>query len=144
MNDSVPSHKRKNMQSNKAKGTSIEVLLGKAMHAEGLRYRKNNPKVYGKPDFTFKNLKIAIFCDGDFWHGKDWEIKKHDHKTNEDFWHAKIENNMKRDEVVNFRLRQEGWIILRFWETDLKNNLRSCVQSILKAVYERKNNTRNL
>jgi DNA mismatch endonuclease Vsr len=114
------------------------------MHAEGLRYRKNNPKVYGKPDFTFKNLKIAIFCDGDFWHGKDWEIKNHDHKTNQDFWHAKIENNMKRDEVVNFRLRQEGWIILRFWESDLKNNLRSCIQSILKAVHERKNNTRNL
>jgi len=63
--------KRKNMQSNKGKGTTIELMLGKALFAEGVRYRKNNPKVYDKPDFTISKLKIAVFCDGDFWHGKD-------------------------------------------------------------------------
>lgn len=128
--------KQKNMQSNKGKGTTIELMLGKALFAEGVRYRKNNPKVYGKPDFTISRLKIAVFCDGDFWHGKDWESRKHDHKTNRDFWHRKIERNMERDKEVNSRLGEEGWKVLRFWESDLKKNLRSCTQLILKEIHE--------
>jgi len=77
--------RRKNMQAVKSKGSKIETALAKALWAKGFRYRKNNKSVYGKPDFTFKKYKVAIFVDGEFWHGKDWEIRKHDHKSNESF-----------------------------------------------------------
>ncbi len=91
--------------------------------------------MFGKPDFTISKLKVAIFCD-DFWHGKNWEYRKHDHKKNRDFWHRRIERNMERDNEVNARLVEEGWKVLRFWESDLKKNLRSCTQLILKEIYE--------
>lgn len=61
------------MQAVKASGSKIEIILDKALFARGYRYRKNNPKVFGKPDFTFGKYKIAIFVDGEFWHGKDWQ-----------------------------------------------------------------------
>ncbi len=68
--------RRKNMQAVKSKGSKIETLLGKEMWKKGLRYRKNDKSVFGKPDFTLKKYKIAVFCDSEFWHGKDWEVKK--------------------------------------------------------------------
>src|SRR5690554_8238162 len=87
--------RRKNMQAVKSKGSKIETLLAKALWKKGYRYRKNDKTVFGKPDLTFKKYKIAIFVDSEFWHGKDWEKRKHDHKTNQDFWHAKIERDRK-------------------------------------------------
>lgn len=68
--------RRKNMQVIKSKGSKIEKLLGKEMWKIGLRYRKNDKSVFGKPDFSFKKYKVAVFCDSEFWHGKDWEAKK--------------------------------------------------------------------
>lgn len=77
--------RRKNMQAVKNKDSKIEILLGKAFWKRGYRYRKNDKTVFGKPDFTFKKYKIAIFCDSEFWHGKNWEERKHDHKSNIEF-----------------------------------------------------------
>lgn len=77
--------RRKNMQAVKSKGSKIENLLGKEMWKRGLRYRKNDKSVFGKPDFTFKKYKVAVFCDNEFWHGKHWETKKYEHKSNVDF-----------------------------------------------------------
>lgn len=74
--------RKKNMQANKAAGTKPELLLAKTLFARGYRYRKNDRSVFGKPDLTFKKIKLAIFIDGEFWHGKDWERRKYDHKTN--------------------------------------------------------------
>lgn len=68
--------RRKNMQAIKSKGSKIEKLLGKEMWKIGLRYRKNDKSVFGKPDFSFKKYKVAVFFDSEFWHGKDWEVKK--------------------------------------------------------------------
>lgn len=68
--------RRKNMQAVKSKGSKIETLLAKALWAKGYRYRKNDRTVFGNPDLTFKKHKIAIFCDSEFWHGKDWELRK--------------------------------------------------------------------
>lgn len=73
------------MQAVRSKGSKIETMLGKALWAEGLRYRKNDKTVFGKPDFTFKSLKIAVFVDSEFWHGKDWETRKHNYKNNIEF-----------------------------------------------------------
>ena len=81
--------RRKNMQAVKAKGSLIEVTLAKALWNKGYRYRKNQKSIFGKPDLSFKSIKLAIFIDGEFWHGKDWEKRKHDHKSNQEFWHRK-------------------------------------------------------
>ena len=83
------------MQAVKSKGSKIETLLAKELWKRGHRYRKNNKSVYGKPDLTFKKHKIAIFVDSEFWHGKEWEVRKKDHKSNKDFWHKKIERNIE-------------------------------------------------
>ena len=102
------------MQANKSTGTKPELLLAKILFARGHRYRKNNKTVFGKPDFTFKKIKLAIFIDGEFWHGKDWFERKKDFKTNQEFWTKKIERNIERDKDVKAELTHQGWTILRF------------------------------
>lgn len=126
--------KNKNMQAVKSSGSQIETMLGKALWKNGLRYRKNDKSVFGKPDFTLKKHKIAIFADSEFWHGKDWDTRKHDHKSNVEFWHRKIERNMERDREVNEKLKQEGWTVIRFWGKEIKKNLDACVKRIIETV----------
>lgn len=126
--------RRKNMQANKSTGTKPELLLAKTLFARGHRYRKNNKTVYGKPDLTFKKIKLAIFVDGDFWHGKDWHERKNDHKTNQEFWNKKIERNIERDKEVNEELTKQDWTILRFWGKDIEKNLLSCVLQIESEI----------
>jgi len=128
--------RRKNMQAVKAKNSVIEVTLAKALWKLGYRYRKNDIKVFGKPDFTMKRFKLVIFVDSEFWHGKDWETRKFDHKSNQDFWHAKIERNIERDKEVNEKLSGEGWRILRFWGKDITENLDKCIRKIQKTINE--------
>lgn len=111
--------RRKCMQASKNKGTKPEVLLGKALWSLGLRYRKNDKNIFGKPDFSFKKHKVAVFVDGEFWHGKDWEIRKNDIKSNQEFWITKIERNMERDREVTEMLLKSGWKILRFWGKEI-------------------------
>ena len=88
-------------------------------------------------DFTFKKYKIAIFCDSEFWHGKNWEIKKHEIKSNQSFWHKKIERNIERDKEVNIGLSSQGWIVLRFWGKDINKNTAKCIEIIEKAFETR-------
>ena len=85
MDKLTPEQRRKNMQAVKSKGSVIEVTLAKALWAKGSRYRKNDKTVFGKPDLTFKKIKIAIFVDSEFWHGKNWERRKYNHKNHQDF-----------------------------------------------------------
>jgi len=132
--------RRKNMQANKSTGTKPELLLAKTLFARGHRYRKNNKTVFGKPDLTFKNIKLAIFIDGEFWHGKDWSERKNDHKTNQDFWKKKIEKNIERDKKVNEELIRQGWTILRFWGKDIEKNLLTCVLQIESEIKDLKMN----
>jgi DNA mismatch endonuclease Vsr len=130
----TPEQRRRNMQAVKSTGSKIEVALAKALWAKGLRYRKHNKTVFGKPDFTFKKYKIAIFVDSEFWHGKDWETKKHDHKSNQDFWFKKIERNMERDGEVSRKLTADGWKVLRFWGKEIQKNLQNCVTVIEQSI----------
>ncbi|MBN1118813.1 MAG: very short patch repair endonuclease [Bacteroidales bacterium] len=130
--------RQKNMKAIKSKGTKIEELLGKALWSKGLRYRKNNKGVYGKPDFTFKKYKIAIFCDSEYFHGKDWETQKHRIKTNTEFWHKKIEGNIERDKLVNETLLKNGWQVIRFWGEEIQKNLDLCVLKIEQAIEDKK------
>ena len=137
MDKLTPEQRRKNMQAVKNKGTKIEVIFGKMLWNVGVRYRKNDKKVFGKPDFTLRRVRIAIFCDGEFWHGKDWEIHKSDHKSHQDFWIPKIERNMQRDCEVNEYLKKEGWTVLRFWETDIKKHPDKCINEVLRAMKQK-------
>lgn len=126
--------RRKNMQAVKATGSKIETTLAKAVFALGYRYRKNDKTVFGKPDLTFKKLKIAVFVDSEFWHGKDWDIHKSDHKTNKKFWHQKIERNIQRDIEVNEKLSEEGWKIFRFWGREIEGKLDLCTRKIERQI----------
>lgn len=135
--------RRKNMQAVKSKGSKIEVMLAKELWKRGYRYRKNNKKVFGTPDLTFKKHKIAVFVDSEFWHGKNWEIRKYDHKTNKEFWYSKIQRNIKRDVQVNDFLSKNGWTVIRFWGKEIERNLLSCVQKIEDKINEAKRNNIN-
>lgn len=126
--------RKKNMQANKSTGTKPEILLAKTLFARGHRYRKNDKTVFGKPDLTFKKIKLAIFVDGEFWHGKNWQERRNDHKTNQEFWYQKIERNIERDKEVNEELRKQGWTILRFWAKDIEKNLLTCVLQIESEI----------
>ena len=130
--------RRKNMQAVKSKGSKIETILGKEIWKRGFRYRRNDKTVFGKPDFTFKKYKIAVFCDSEFWHGKEWETRKHEHKSNVDFWYKKIERNIERDVEVNKQLKAEGWEVLRFWGKEIEKNLFLCVKKVEQAINAKK------
>ncbi|CBN87721.1 TPA: very short patch repair endonuclease [Neisseria lactamica] len=133
----TPEQRKKCMQSNKSKGTKPELVLAKAMWALGLRYRKNSGSIFGKPDFSFKKYKVAVFVDGEFWHGKDWEQRKAEIKGNREFWIAKIERNIRRDREVTGRLKAEGWTVLRFWSNDVVKNTTCCAEKIKEIVRAR-------
>jgi DNA mismatch endonuclease (patch repair protein) len=125
---------RKNMQAIRSNNTKIEILLGKVLWSKGYRYRKNDRSVFGKPDFTFKKFKVAIFCDSDFWHGRDWTKLNLRLQTNRSYWINKIERNIKRDETVIQHLKSEGWVVLRFWEKDIKKSIEPIVREIEKHL----------
>jgi len=132
-----PQQRSKNMRAIKSTATKAEITLAKALWNLGYRYRKNNKTVFGKPDLTFKKLKIAIFVDSEFFHGKDWETRKKP-QTNAEFWIKKIERNMQRDIEVNTFLESHHWKVLRFWSNDIKNNLTKCIAVIEHEIAERK------
>lgn len=89
----------------------------------------------GKPDIAITKWKIAVFCDSSFWHGRDFDKKK-PVATNHDYWEKKIRANMKRDEQVNKQLREQGWVVLRFWDFDINKNLDDCVRAVREAIFE--------
>ena len=122
--------RRKNMRAIKSKDTKDEVLLAKTLWRRGLRYRKNDKSIFGKPDLTFKRHKVAIFVDSEYFHGKDWDIEKYRIQTNRNFWWTKIEGNIKRDKQVNEELFKAGWKVLRFWSKEIRKDLASCISKI--------------
>ena len=120
----------------KSKNTSIEVILRHALWHKGLRYRKNVKGVYGTPDICVKKYRLAIFCDGDFWHGKNYTDKEF--TTNKKYWDNKIKRNKERDLEVTITLRDQGWTVLRFWEDEIRHDLDGCVEKVM-GVYISKN-----
>ena len=134
----TPEKRREVMQAIRGKDTTIEMMLRKKLWEKGYRYRKNYNKLAGKPDIVFPKYKIAIFCDSTFWHGYNWEEKKKRIGTNREYWIKKIEGNIERDKRINQELIADGWIVLRFWETDIKKNLDECVAKIEEAIQQRK------
>ena len=127
--------RKRTMSRIKSKNTSIEVSLRKALWRAGIRYKKNFSKLPGAPDIVITKHKIAVFCDGEFWHGKDWEKKKHRINNNREYWIKKIERNINRDNEINKRLFGNGWTVIRFWGSEIRNNVDSCVEEIKEAIF---------
>lgn len=137
----TPEQRRKNMQHIKANDTRIEVLLRKALWQKGFRYRKNYKELPGTPDIVLTQYKIAIFCDGEFFYGKDWEVLKPrlEKSNNSEFWISKISKNREHDDVVNKKLLFMGWTVIRFWGNDIKKNTDECVKVIEETIFALKN-----
>jgi DNA mismatch endonuclease (patch repair protein) len=125
----------------RGKATTIEVLLQKALWHKGVRYRKNYRKIPGSPDIAIVKYKIAIFCDGEFWHGKDWEQKKARLKNNREYWIRKIERNIDRDNRFTSELQAQGWYVLRFWEEEIKTDIDNCVSTVIRLIASINNTT---
>ena len=126
-----------NMKYIHSKNTKIEVILRKALWNAGFRYRKNYDKLPGKPDIALTKYKIAIFCDGEFFHGKDWEVLKPklEKGNNPDFWIKKITRNQQRDDEVNKQLLFMGWTVIRFWGNEIKKNPEQCVKVVEEIIF---------
>lgn len=123
-----------NMSRIRSKGTKPENLLKKALWDAGVRYKNGKKPLYGKPDIALKKYKLVVFVDGAFWHGFDWENRKHSIKSNREFWIAKIERNRQRDQEVNDYFRSKGWTVLRFWDFEVKSELGVCLKMILDSL----------
>lgn len=130
--------RRKAMQHIKQKDTSIEIVLRKSLWNKGYRYRKNYDKLPGKPDIALTKYKIAVFCDSEFFHGKDWEVLKPrlERGSNSKYWVSKISRNRERDDEVNKKLLFEGWTVIRFWGEDIHKNADECVKVIEDAIWD--------
>ena len=126
----------------KSKDTSIEVKLRKELWSRGYRYRKNVSNLPGKPDIVLTKYKIAIFCDSEFFHGKDWEFLKPrlEKSNNADYWVKKISRNMERDNEINKKLLFMGWTVIRFWGKDILKNIDDCISVIEDVIWEQKMN----
>lgn len=136
----TPEERHKSMSHIRSKDTSIEVILRQALWKSGIHYRKNYKKLPGKPDIAITKYKIAIFCDGEFFHGKDWTrvLKpKLLHSVHSEFWIQKIEHNIQRDIAVDRILSDMGWITLHFWGKDIKKDVWQCVKIVKDAIQER-------
>ena len=133
-----PEQRKKNMKSIRSKDTKIEVILRKALWRRGFRYRKNYKLLPGNPDIVITKYKVAIFCDGEFFHGKDWEVLKPrlDRGKNSDFWISKISRNRERDDEINKKLLFMGWTVIRFWGNDIKKKTDECIKVIEETIFD--------
>lgn len=111
-----------------------ETLLAKRLWHLGYRYRLNYRKIEGSPDIAITRLKIAIFVDGEFWHGQNWEERKQKLRSNRDYWIEKIEENMARDRRNDSHLAEQGWQVIRFWEKEVLKDPDGCVEKILSYI----------
>ncbi|MGV3696403.1 very short patch repair endonuclease [Flavobacterium sp.] len=124
----------KRMSDIRGKNTQPEIILRKTLWANGIRYRLNVKKLPGKPDIVIGKSKLAIFIDGEFRHGYNWDEKKLRIKANRDYWIPKIERNMERDLKNNADLEAFGYKVLRFWEQEVRKVLGECLEKIISKL----------
>ena len=130
---------RRNMRNIRSKDTSVEVLLRKRLWHDGYRYRKNYKKLPGSPDIAITKYKLALFCDSEFFHGKDWDKLKVrlERGKNPQYWLRHIEENMERDRRVDRELALLDWTVIQFWSNDIKKDLQGCLRFIEETVFEK-------
>lgn len=121
------------MSRNRGHDTSPEILLRKALWKKGIRYRKNYRKLPGTPDIVLLRQRIAIFVDGDFWHARNHtENPGEQVVSNREYWTKHLSRNVEHDREVNDELTQSGWLVLRFWESDIRKDLKKVIDEILE------------
>ena len=128
----------KRMANIKLKQGNDEQKLAKALWHEGYRYRLNYKKLPGSPDIAIMKYHVAVFVDGEYWHGYDWETKKTQLKRNRAYWIEKIEENMARDRRVDRALVAMGWIPIHFWSKEVKRDLQGCIKTIKECIFNEK------
>lgn len=131
----------KRMASVKLKQGDAEVLLAKKLWNKGFRYRLNTKKLPGSPDIAILKYHIAIFVDGEFWHGFEWDKRKPRLKRNREYWIEKIEENIARDTRVDKKLKSIGWTPIRFWSKEVMNHPNECIIEIENKIKEKFNNS---
>lgn len=115
----------------KCKDTKPEIMLRKALWHRGIRYRKNYTRLPGTPDIALTRQKIAIFVDGDFWHARGHHNNPGEQvRSNREYWQKHLSRNVERDKEVNDALTEEGWVVLRFWESDIRRSLNDCLKQV--------------
>lgn len=133
--DSTP-ETRKRMSQIALKGGKAETILGKALWHRGYRYRRNYKMLPGTPDIAILKHRIAVFVDGEFWHGKNWENRKTKLKSNKEYWLEKIDENINRDNRNDVLLNHLGWVAVHFWEKDVLKNIEGCIRAIEEIILE--------
>lgn len=127
--------RKKNMQRIRSIDTKAEIILRKALWRKGIHYRKNYKMLPGTPDIAITKHHIAVFVDGDFWHARSHEDSPGEQiKTNKAYWVAKLKHNIERDKFVNELLLEQGWLVLRFWESDIEKDLDGCVRTVFQYM----------
>lgn len=138
MDNLTKEQRQKNMRNIRSKDTAIEIKLRKALWEKGYRYRKNVQTLPGKPDIVLTKYKIVIFCDSEFFHGKDWEVLKPriEAGNNSEYWMKKITRNMERDDENNKQLLFLGWTVIRFWGEDILKKTDECIKVIEECIFQ--------
>jgi len=124
----TPEQRRYCMSRIKGKDTGLERRVRSALHKRGLRFRKHVKELPGKPDIVFSKARVAVFLDGDFWHGYRfplWEDKV------SDFWKKKISGNRARDKKNHRELTRMGWKVIRLWKHEIKRNPENYINKII-------------
>ena len=127
---------RKRMSKVQLKGGKAETVLAKLLWSLGFRYRKNYKKLPGSPDIAILKYQIAIFVDGEFWHGKEWKTRKARLRHNREYWIEKIEEDVARDDRVDGELQNLGWIPIHFWEKDVLKTPDKCVSEVIELIIQ--------
>lgn len=138
MDNLTPAQRKKNMRHIKSEDTDIEVMLRRELWNRGYRYRKNDKSLPGTPDIVLGKYKIVVFCDGEFFHGKDWEVLKPRlmKSNNSEYWISKISRNITHDNEVNKALLFKGWTVIRFWGNDIKRDVDGCIKVIEETIMD--------
>ncbi|MDD5109419.1 MAG: very short patch repair endonuclease [Candidatus Omnitrophica bacterium] len=118
------------MRKIRSNNTKPELLLRSKLWGQGLRFSRKTSKLPGKPDIVLEKPRVAIFIDGEFWHGYKWREKKKKIKANRRYWVPKIERNILRDKRNSQKLRKSGWKVIRFWEHQITKDLLKCIKKI--------------
>ena len=140
MRDPAATHKA--MTAVKSSNTSPEMALRRALWKRGLRYWVNDKKLPGKPDIVFSRARIVIFCDGDYWHGHNWALRGYESLDKElarygEYWQTKIRKNVERDRKNNQLLSEAGWLVIRFWGSEIKADVEKCADQVHRAYNNR-------
>ncbi len=134
----TPEQRRMTMSRIRGRDTKVELAIRKELHRRGHRFRVNVSWIAGKPDVVFTRIRLAIFIDGDFWHGWKFEIWSDKLAP---YWREKIAGNKARDRRHATLLRSEGWTVMRFWEHDVEKNLEGCIERIESKVAQLRQST---